>query len=162
MHEKLASLPWRELSIVCLGTDRSTGDSFGPLVGSRLSELLDIPVFGTLENPVHALNLQQTIERIETPYVLAIDAALGKSEHVGEVHFYNGPLRPGSGVKKKLPEVGNWHITGVVNVAGFMEYFVLQSTRLSLVMGLVEDTVGHIMEAIGTYEGSLVAVAAHE
>ncbi|MNJ05080.1 hypothetical protein D3C73_1661750 [compost metagenome] len=30
------------------------------------------------------------------------------------------------------------HITGIVNVGGFMEYFVLQNTRLSLVMDLAE------------------------
>jgi len=33
-----------------------------------------------------------------------------------------------------LPPVGDMHITGIVNVGGFMEYFVLQNTRLSLVM----------------------------
>ncbi len=26
------------------------------------------------------------------------------------------------------------HLTGLVNIGGYMEYFVLQSTRLSLVM----------------------------
>jgi putative sporulation protein YyaC len=41
-------------------------------------------------------------------------------------------------VNKSLPEVGNIHITGIVNVSGFMEYFVLQNTRLSLVMNMAE------------------------
>jgi putative sporulation protein YyaC len=49
-----------------------------------------------------------------------------------------GPVRPGAGVNKDLPPVGTHHITGIVNVGGFMEYFVLQNTRLSLVMDLTD------------------------
>ncbi|MNN53765.1 hypothetical protein D3C81_1685430 [compost metagenome] len=30
------------------------------------------------------------------------------------------------------------HITGIVNVGGFMEYLVLQNTRLSLVMNMAD------------------------
>ena len=44
-----------------------------------------------------------------------------------------GSLQPGAGVNKRLPQVGDVYITGIVNVGGFMEYFVLQNTRLSLV-----------------------------
>jgi len=47
-------------------------------------------------------------------------------------------LKPGAGVKKELPVVGDIHITGVVNVGGFMEYFVLQNTRLHLVISMAE------------------------
>ncbi|MFY9218842.1 MAG: DUF1256 domain-containing protein, partial [Tepidanaerobacteraceae bacterium] len=49
-----------------------------------------------------------------------------------------GSLKPGAGVNKKLPPVGNFHITGVVNVGGFMEYLVLQNTRLFTVMKMVD------------------------
>ena len=41
-------------------------------------------------------------------------------------------------MNKQLPEVGKMHIIGVVNVGGFMEYLVLQNTRLSLVMRMAE------------------------
>ena len=37
---------------------------------------------------------------------------------------------------KDLPEIGDVHINGIVNVSGFMEYFVLQNTRLHLVMSM--------------------------
>ena len=39
-------------------------------------------------------------------------------------------------MQKSLPEVGDVHINGIVNVSGFMEYFVLQNTRLNLVMSM--------------------------
>jgi len=48
------------------------------------------------------------------------------------------PLLPGTGVNKTLPPVGDLQVLGVVNVGGFMEYFVLQNTRLSAVMRMVE------------------------
>lgn len=135
---------YQDIVIVCIGTDRSTGDALGPLVGSRLKKynFTDIHLFGTLDEPVHAMNLDETIRLIHStypdPFVIGIDACLGQSSSVGSVQIGNGPLKPGAGVKKDLPPVGKIHITGVVNVGGFMEYFVLQNTRLSLVFQMAE------------------------
>lgn len=128
------------LVVVCVGTDRSTGDALGPLTGDRLRALVPGParVFGTLEEPVHAGNLSDCIATIKNRYpdhvVLAVDACLGSLENVGTICVGLGALRPGAGVNKTLPPVGDLHITGVVNVGGFMEYFVLQNTRLHLVV----------------------------
>lgn len=129
--------------LVCIGTDRSTGDSLGPLVGSKLKEMDHqyFDVFGTLSKPVHASNLAEhlnVIENIGDPFVIAIDACLGNAENVGFINLGEGALKPGAGVNKSLPQVGNLHITGVVNVGGFMEYFVLQNTRLNLVMEMAK------------------------
>lgn len=55
---------------------------------------------------------------------------------MGSFQIGDGPLKPGAGVQKDLPEVGDLHINGIVNVSGFMEYFVLQNTRLNLVMNM--------------------------
>ncbi|WP_438445178.1 spore protease YyaC [Gorillibacterium sp. sgz5001074] len=135
---------YQELVFVCIGTDRSTGDSLGPIIGSRLMKynISDIRVYGTLDQPVHAMNLEETIKQIHetyyNPYIVGIDACLGQVSSVGCVQIGNGPLKPGAGVKKELPSVGDIHLTGVVNVGGFMEYFVLQNTRLSLVMNMAD------------------------
>lgn len=133
-----------QLVCVCVGTDRSTGDSLGPLVGSKLEHLnpKGLTIFGTLDNPVHAVNLQDTLQLIELEYpdvtIIAIDACLGQLSSVGHLHIGLGPLKPGAGVNKKLPEVGHLHLTGIVNVGGFMEYFVLQNTRLGTVMKMAD------------------------
>jgi len=130
--------------IVCIGTDRSTGDSLGPLVGTFLKKCTpeNTVIFGTLEEPVHAINLQTTITKIELLYeeanIIAIDACLGQKENVGWIQVGTGPIKPGAGVNKNLPSVGHIHITGTVNVSGFMEYVVLQNTRLNLVMKMAE------------------------
>jgi len=130
--------------LLCIGTDRSTGDCLGPLIGTRLSSMgtTFFSVFGTLDNPVHATNLVLTLEQINNefadPLILAIDACLGGVDSVGYVSLDDGSLRPGAGVHKDLPPVGELHVSGIVNVGGFMEYFVLQNTRLSVVMKMAE------------------------
>lgn len=134
----------RPVLFFCIGTDRSTGDALGPLIGSRLMALgLDASyVWGTLDSPVHAANLHAAIDEayssFQNPYVIAVDACLGRLENVGMVTVSRGPLRPGTGVSKTLPPVGDIHVTGIVNVGGYMEYLVLQNTRLSVVIRMAE------------------------
>jgi putative sporulation protein YyaC len=136
--------PSFKLIILCIGTDRSTGDSLGPLVGSKLADLNIDPamVYGTLDFPVHAVNLHQTITQIQSqyqkPFIIAVDACLGRFESIGYINIKEGPLQPGTGVNKNLPAVGNVQIVGIVNVGGFMEYMVLQNTRLNLVMKMAD------------------------
>ncbi|NPV92449.1 MAG: spore protease YyaC [Firmicutes bacterium] len=135
----------RSVVAVCIGTDRSTGDSLGPLVGSKLNRMR-LPylsrVAGTLDKPVHATNLKQTLEEIagefESPLILAVDACLGRLESVGFITLAPGALQPGAGVNKTLPPVGDLHISGIVNVGGYLEFMVLQNTRLSLVMRMAD------------------------
>jgi putative sporulation protein YyaC len=135
--------------IFCIGTDRSTGDCLGPLVGHKLKDMKidNVHVFGSLDEPVHAKNLKTYINKLfefENPYVIAVDACLGKIERIGYINIKEGPLCPGAGVNKSLPSVGNISITGIVNVSGFMEVMVLQNTRLSLVMNMANIISGGI------------------
>lgn len=137
---------YKELVFLCIGTDRSTGDSLGPLIGHKLTRPLSRHpnhyVYGTLDEPVHAKNLQETITMIDTtfenPFIIAIDACLGRVDRIGLVTIGEGPLTPGAGVNKQLPAVGNIHIMGIVNLGGYMEYMILQNTRLQLVMKMAD------------------------
>lgn len=133
-----------DLILLCIGTDRSTGDALGPLVGRCVERLRPqgLTVYGTLEQPVHASNLAAALAQIGSSHgescIIAVDACLGRLETVGQIALGPGALSPGAGVNKHLPDVGRVYITGTVNVGGFMEYFVLQNTRLSLVMRMAE------------------------
>src|SRR5699024_7685954 len=137
MSDKLTSLlpvfP-REYIIVCIGTDRSTGDALGPLTGTYLKQLnlKHMDIYGTLHHPVHAQNLAHYIstfnDEYKRPFIIAIDACLGKSTSIGNITLGTGPLSPGAALNKKLPVIGDVHLTAVVNVSGFMEYAVLQNT----------------------------------
>ncbi|MBA9028070.1 MULTISPECIES: spore protease YyaC [Bacillaceae] len=146
-QELISLLPanGQTIVIVCIGTDRSTGDSLGPLVGTLLLEKTSPSpffVYGTLEEPIHAMNLTEQLAIIKTkhdnPFIIGIDACLGRSKSIGIVQVGEGPVKPGAGVNKDLPAVGDAHITGIVNVSGFMEFMVLQNTRLSLVLKMAK------------------------
>jgi putative sporulation protein YyaC len=145
----------RPIVFVCIGTDRSTGDSLGPLVGTFLEEKSAAPfhVYGTLEDPIHAVNLEERLTKIKEkhnqPFIIGIDACLGRLKSVGVIQIGEGPVKPGAGVNKELPPVGDIHITGIVNVSGFMEFFVLQNTRLNLVLKMARTI------AEGIYTASL-------
>lgn len=138
--------------LICIGTDRSTGDALGPLVGTKLEQvgIKNFQVFGTLDDPVHALNLEEKFQNIQkdnpTSFIIAVDACLGKSQSIGSITTGMGPSKPGAAMNKKLPAVGDLHIHGIVNLNGFMEFFVLQNTRLSLVMKMADVIVQSIKE----------------
>jgi putative sporulation protein YyaC len=143
----------RPIAVICIGTDRSTGDALGPLIGTKLEERGTslIHIYGTLENPIHAVNLEDQLQaihqKLNNPFIIGIDACLGRLKSVGYITVGTGPVKPGAGVQKDLPPVGDIHITGIVNVSGFMEYFVLQNTRLNLVMKMAEAISNGIFEA---------------
>jgi putative sporulation protein YyaC len=134
----------RPIIFLCIGTDRSTGDSLGPLVGDKLKFMIreNIFVYGNLESPVHAKNLCEIIEEIKlkhnNPYIVAIDACLGSLQNIGKIFIEKKPLTPGAAMNKDLPAVGDLSITGIVNMSGTLEFMVLQNTRLYTVMMLAD------------------------
>lgn len=138
----------REIVFVCIGTDRCTGDSLGPLVGYKLKSFYkEIPksniyIYGSLESPVHSKNISTIIDKIKAnfnnPYIIAIDSCLGKINNIGKVFIENKPLSPGTALNKDLPPIGDLSITGIVNISGSYEFIILQNTRLYTVMSLAD------------------------
>lgn len=146
-----------QLVILCIGTDRATGDSLGPLIGYKLKDfhLPNVAIYGSLDNPVHAKNLSETIEVIHTQHenalVMAIDACLGSMHNVGFISIGEGAIYPGAGVKKELPPIGDIHITGIVNLSGLMNMVMLQNTRLSVVMRMADTIASGIKLSLWRY-----------
>lgn len=134
----------QKVLILCIGTDRSTGDSLGPLIGYQLRQkgLRYITVLGTLNRPVHAMNLEETLRHLERYYpdhlIVAVDASVGMTSHVGCITLGRGALKPGLGVSKELQAVGDLFITGIVCGCGNYDPMMLQSIRLSMVMRMAE------------------------
>lgn len=126
----------RQIVFLCIGTDRSTGDCLGPLIGYKLQFMSNnnIHVYGTLKNPVHSKNLVQKLEEINdkfnNPFIIAIDACLGKINNIGKIFIDKNPLYPGRALNKDLPAVGDISITGIVNLSSNFDFLVLQNTRL--------------------------------
>lgn len=134
----------RDIIFICIGTDRCTGDSLGPLIGYKLKNISKnkIHIYGSLETPVHSKNLIEIINKInlnfDNPYIIAIDSCLGKTSNIGKVFIDKKPLQPGLALNKNLPPIGDLSITGIVNIGGNFEFIVLQNTRLYTVMSLAD------------------------
>ena len=49
-------LPNQEIIILCIGSDRSTGDSLGPVIGHKFKDFISpgLYLLGDLNQPVHA------------------------------------------------------------------------------------------------------------
>ena len=56
----------RPIIFLCIGTDRATGDSLGPLIGYKLKDLSqkNIYIYGSLEYPIHSVNLVEILNKI--------------------------------------------------------------------------------------------------
>ncbi|WP_281889727.1 spore protease YyaC [Paenibacillus sp. YYML68] len=129
-----------ELVFICIGTDRSTGDSLGPIVGTMLQEAGYTGVIGTLEHPLDASNMHARLIEIPPGSVaLAIDACLGQASSVGWYQVSNRPLAPGKSVGKQLPLLGTYSIAAIVNVDQGQKYSILQSTSLYKVMMMAKE-----------------------
>lgn len=149
---KTVKKPYKRIAIVGIGTDRSTGDSFGPLVGYMLSRctIYDFDVYGTINDPVHALNITDTINKIDmsNTLVIAVDASIGGLDYIGHIGLSNEPIKPGSGVGKDLPPVGDISLSGIVTMGGLMPHVMLQSTSLGLVYKMAEITTNAIKHTL--------------
>lgn len=124
--------------IVCIGTDRCIGDCVAPIVGTILRESgFLLPVYGTLHEPIHALNIREKLDKIvkdhNDPFIIGIDACLGDKEDIGIIKIKNDPVIPGSGVGESLPKVGNISIIGIVHEAEDVTPFTESGIRLSFV-----------------------------
>ncbi|MDO5345847.1 MAG: spore protease YyaC [Lachnospiraceae bacterium] len=126
--------------VLCIGTDRVTGDSLGPLTGSFLTAYGGhryLPIYGTLDAPVHALNLREVSHQIKKKHprslILAVDASLGTKNHLGYLTLGQGSLKPGAGVQKNLVSVGDLFLTGIVSADAPEAQLALQNARLASV-----------------------------
>ncbi|MCD8239255.1 MAG: spore protease YyaC [Clostridiales bacterium] len=144
---------YTHIVLLCIGTDRITGDSLGPLVGDRLQSSIFCPVYGTIHNPVHAKNLKHALSAINRrgkPLVIAVDAALGV--HTEHITVADEGVRPGTAIGKSLPTAGAISITGIVGSDSPSGMRVLQNTRLAVVMDMSDIIAGAVSSAISEIE----------
>lgn len=112
---------WQKPIILCIGSDRATGDCLAPLVGTLLKEELDAQthVYGTLEHPVNATNVAHVYNEIRRLHphrkILCIDACFGKLEEVGFFKLTTGGLLPGAAAQKNLGRYGDHSILAIVD-----------------------------------------------
>lgn len=146
LQELASRISSEKLVFVCIGTDRSTGDALGPLVGTALQDNGFKQVIGTLEHPCDSSNLLERIADIpEDAYVIAIDACLGHPSTLGLYLVQDQPLQPAASVGNGLPWIGDYSIAAVVNTYSPKPYWTLQTTSLHAVMRQAEEIVKAIV-----------------
>lgn len=128
--------PWTGVVFLCIGTHHVTGDGLGPLTGTLLHRLTEgrAAVYGTLQHPLHACNLDAQMQCIKKKHpgalLVAIDASLGRSSSIGYITVASDSLLPGCGMGKILPAVGHVAVTGIVGPQNGHPYRVLRRTPL--------------------------------
>ncbi len=149
LREKIRDLEISKLIFLCIGTDRITGDSFGPLVGYKLKYLFrkeeNIEVIGSLENILCTYNINKIIDDIkntyETPFLIAIDAALSNKSNIGKIIVSKSGMNVGSGLNRKNIYVGNMSIKGIVSrdlKNPKYNFKLLQNTPLHIIMNMAD------------------------
>lgn len=152
-HE-LAKNNLNNIVIICIGTDKWIFDSLGPFVGSILkSRGFSFPVYGTIDDPIHAINLEDSLIKIRNNhpngFFIGIDACYSDENSQFEIHLRDCPIHPGAGTNKKLPVVGNVSIVGLIAISD--TYAKLHEIRLKDVICIANKISDIIMELVKDY-----------
>ncbi|MDO5557183.1 MAG: spore protease YyaC [Clostridia bacterium] len=149
---------YSDIVILCVGTDRIIGDSYGPIVGALLKEKLKnkaYTVYGSLDMPVTYSNLETTIKSIRdrfiNPCIIIVDAALSRIDYVGGIFVKGGKTKLAEGVNKNIRETGNISIRGIVGEnkkEHSKNLEALKNGSLSMVIELSQITANGIIQAI--------------
>lgn len=141
--------------VLCVGSDLAVGDCLGPLTGTLLRSR-NVPrgyIYGTLKAPVTAKEIGSLHEFLKKTHprskIVAVDAAVGEESELGLVKLSDRPLRPGSGANKRLSEVGDISVLGIVAQRSPFPYASLNLTRLNVVYGMAELIAGALSELLG-------------
>lgn len=150
-----------DLVFLCIGTDRMTGDCFGPLVGSKIKEkiennnIFNVNIYGSLEDNISFANIEETLNKIykkhPKAYIIVIDAALSKKENIGKIFVSEGKLTLGKGLNKNKIQVGNANIKAVVGKdykLSNYNFMALQNISLNSVMKLADIVSEGIIDVI--------------
>ncbi len=106
--------------ILCVGSDKISGDSVGPLVGELLVNRFNLRcfVYGVSGRSVNGKNLPEYIEFISRVHpdspIIAVDACVSNCIPVGSIKVIGGGITPRRAVTNTANSVGDLGILGVV------------------------------------------------
>ena len=143
----------RKPLIACIGSDLVLGDSLGPLVGTMLiKKNISAYVYGTLGSPITAKEIACAKSHLKVlhpnSFIIAIDAAVGKTDDIGLIKVSDKGLKPGLGVDKNLGVIGDCSIIGIVAGKSLQNYNLFNLTRLNLIYTMAETIANGIEKFI--------------
>ena len=108
----------KRLVFVCIGITTINGDSIGPKIGSKLKNIQNVVVYGTENNQINNLNYLEIYDRVKKEHVndivIAIDAALGEKELIGNIVVRDGGVKPGAAFYSDRKSIGDIGLLAVV------------------------------------------------
>lgn len=119
--------------IVCIGTNKISGDALGPLVGDFLVEIYDIDayVYGKSGGNVNGVNFSAYYAHIQSHHadsiIVAIDSCLGAKADVGKIKVTSAGVRAGGALGKNNQRIGDIGILAVVGEYGQDNFNTLKS-----------------------------------
>lgn len=127
-----------------VGTDGNIGDSLAPLCGTLLNvNMGNVFVYGDLNEPITAKEVpfMATYVKIAHPTstVVVVDAAVGNKWDVGRIKVQKTGIKPGLGVNKDLPMIGDLSIIGVVGEKDDFKNGILPQIRLSSIFQMAKN-----------------------
>ncbi|MDR2090356.1 MAG: spore protease YyaC [Clostridiales bacterium] len=134
--------------VMCIGSDRVSGDLLGPAVGRKLIEEYNLRayVYGTTGRNINGANIDfydGFIREIhKESKVVAVDACLGSGREIGKIKIGYRGVGAGYAVRKAGKRYGDVGIVGIV--AENAEDNVMQ--LISVEVSLIEEMSGRIAE----------------
>lgn len=133
----------QSVTIVFIGTDANVGDSLAPMAGSlTFSGGAQIFTYGNLNTPITAKDVPFITEFVKNAHpqskTIAIDAAVGSKEDLGSIKILQKSIRPGLGVNKNLPPIGDVSIIGVVAERSKSTFSALGYAKISGVYAMAK------------------------
>jgi putative sporulation protein YyaC len=143
----------RPVVIVCFGTPTISGDSFGPAVGSLLTDKYHTNafVYGTTEKPVNGKNMNEWMKFIKTVHsdavVLSVDASLGQKTKIGQIMLRSDGVCPAA-VKGGSMRFGDVGVLAVVGESGGDALMSLMQVSALYVMKLADKVAFLVSKAV--------------
>lgn len=131
----------KDVVFTFIGTDANVGDSLAPMCGSLLhGRHKNVFFYGNLNRPITAKEVPFVAEFLKRAHpdsaIIVVDAAVGKKEDVGTVKVISRGIKPGLGVNKNLPPVGDVSVIGVISEKNNLGLSFLGCERVSKVYSM--------------------------
>lgn len=117
LYNELIKIITPDTVFACIGAVKTTSyiDSIGPQIGDRLTKAGLPYVYGTTKKPYNGLTacgIGAKINRIHhNQVIVAIDCCISYTdEKLYKIGITNGGIKPGAGMNKKLPIIGDYAI----------------------------------------------------
>jgi putative sporulation protein YyaC len=138
--------------VMCIGSDRVSGDLLGPAVGKKLVEEYNLRayVYGVTGRNINGANIDFYDGFIREAHkgskVVAVDACLGSRREIGKIKVGSRGVGAGHAVRKSGKRYGDVGVVGIVAENAEDNVMQLISVEVSLVEELSERIAEYLAE----------------